>query len=106
MEDLTKYFPLFEKFLFEMTYGSICSVEDINVEKFFDRTVMVAELDGVGYNIITREINSKLIINVTSYNNFWSYEKHILSKQFVSMFKKQFKSLDFDKCLVVINSIN
>jgi len=107
MDDVTKYFPIFDKFLNEMSYGSISNVEFINVEKFFDRTVFIAETKfGEEFVVNQRRINCKMVIGVNTYNYRWSYNKSLLEKQFVSMFKRQFKSIDFDYCQVVIESAN
>lgn len=107
MDDVTKYFPIFDKFLNEMSYGSISNVEFINVEKFFDRTVFIAETLGTEECVVNqRRINCKMVIGVNTYNHRWSYNKGSLEKQFVSMFKRQFKTIDFDYCQIVIESAN
>jgi hypothetical protein len=109
MDDVTKYFPIFNKFLNEMSYGSISNVEFINVERFLDRTVFIAEhlnLSNLDFVVNERRINCKMVIGVNTYNYGWSHNKTSLEKQFVSMFKRQFKSIDFDHCQIVIESVN
>ena len=92
MDNIIGYFPLFNMFLRELSYGDIVSVESINIERFQHRT-FIREMSGF-FNLertaTSREINSKLIINVSCVSNYWEFEKPIIISQFTSMFKRQF----------------
>lgn len=107
MDNLIGYFPLFNMFLKELSYGDIVSVESISIERFQHRT-FIREMSGF-FNLertaTSREINSKLIINVSCVSNYWEFEKPIIISQFTSMFKRQFNFIDFDYCLVEIKDI-
>lgn len=106
MDDVTKYFPVFTKFLNEVSDRSISDLESIYVEKFFNRTV-IAERSPINCDFIkSREINCKLILNVRTYDSLWKFNQHVITNQFSFMFKRQFKSIDFDQCLVVLNDVN
>lgn len=108
MDNLIGYFPLFNMFLKELSYGDIVSVESINIERFQNRTFIREMMGFFGSDrtATSREINTKLIINVRCLSNYWEYEKPVIISQFTSMFKRQFKFIDFDYCLVEIKDIS
>jgi hypothetical protein len=71
MDKIINCIPIFNLFLKEISFGDIIGVESINVERFNHRTFIYEMVGsfGNGQTATSREINSKLIINVSCVSN-------------------------------------